>query len=323
MPRVSIIVPSYNHARYFDSCWKSVREQTMEDWELIVVDDGSSDDSVARWRAVGDARVKVHENEKNLGTYATQNRAVSLAESDLIAVLNSDDTWEPTKLELQLLELEKHPAAPLCYTLGWLANENLIKDDQIDHHQYLPHDSPQELFPHLIAENRVFASSVIFRKSFAQFDESLPYSGDWTALMFASFESPAAFVDERLSCWRIHGLGTHRVHGAVTKEHIRLRRAILARSSSWMGNRFEQALMKQRLSECALHLCALEVLMGRMGEARKAAALALRLGGGQHSMKRWLATFLPKVRVRKRLWPESEGFLDSSGLTDLADVRLP
>lgn len=90
-----------------------------------------------------------------------------------------------------------------------------------------------------------------------------------------------------------------------------------------MGNRFESALLKQRLAECALHLCADEVLMGRMGEARKAAALAMRLGGGQHSMKRWLATFLPKDRVRKRLWPESEGFLDADGLTNLSDVRLP
>ena len=80
MPRVSIIVPSFNHARFLPACLGSVLSQSLTDWELHLVDDGSSDDSIliAQGYAESDPRIKVLVNEQNLGTYGTQARALEL-----------------------------------------------------------------------------------------------------------------------------------------------------------------------------------------------------------------------------------------------------
>ena len=118
MPKVTIIVPSYNHVRFVKPCVESVLAQTFSDWEMIVVDDGSTDGAFEAFQQFTDPRIKVHQNEQNLGTYGTQNRAVALFQADLIAILNDDDTWAPTKLEAQIRALEKHPDAPFCYTRG-------------------------------------------------------------------------------------------------------------------------------------------------------------------------------------------------------------
>ena len=202
---------------------RSLQSQTMGDWELIAVDDGSTDDSVKILSETGDPRIRVSQNETNLGTYGNLYRALSMASSDLIAVLNSDDEWAPTKLELQLNALEKHPEAQICYTDGLaIGNTSRLGDVQGE----WPRDEVQELLPYLLQENRVLASSVIFRKPFVSFDPSMRYSGDWEALLRPVRNAPVAFVDTPLTKWRIHDRNTFvRSKGQVAEE-IRLRQSI-------------------------------------------------------------------------------------------------
>src|SRR5690349_16573876 len=118
MPDVSVIVPSYNHSVFLRDSIESVLAQTFNDWELVIVDDVSSDDSVEVARSYQDPRIRVVVNESNLGTYATLNQALDLAEGNLVGVLNSDDFWAPTKLESQVEAMAEVPEASFSYTYG-------------------------------------------------------------------------------------------------------------------------------------------------------------------------------------------------------------
>ena len=110
-PRVSIIIPSYNHGRFLRQCLQRVLDQTFTGWELILIDDGSKDDSVAIARSYADPRIQVHQNEANLGTYGTEQKALGMSRGEFVAVLNSDDLWHVEKLARQVELLEKHPEA--------------------------------------------------------------------------------------------------------------------------------------------------------------------------------------------------------------------
>lgn len=100
---VSVIMPSYNTARYIAETIRSVLAQTYADWELIVVDDCSTDNTDEVVSAfLGDPRIRYFKNEKNSGAAVSRNRALREARGKWIAFLDSDDIWMPEKLEKQL-----------------------------------------------------------------------------------------------------------------------------------------------------------------------------------------------------------------------------
>ncbi len=117
MTRVSIITPSYNSAFFIAQTIESVQRQTFDDWEMQIVDDGSSDDTVAlvRHYAAHDRRIKVHCLDVHRGPALCRNAAIEQARGRYIAFLDSDDMWAPTKLAEQLAFMNKQAAA-LSYT---------------------------------------------------------------------------------------------------------------------------------------------------------------------------------------------------------------
>lgn len=101
--KVSIIMPSYNTAKYIDETINSVLKQTYTEWELIIVDDCSTDETDAVVsKYLTDERIKYLKNEVNSGAAITRNRALREASGKWIAFLDSDDLWQPEKLEKQL-----------------------------------------------------------------------------------------------------------------------------------------------------------------------------------------------------------------------------
>ena len=106
---VSVIMPSYNTAEYISASIASVQEQTYTDWELIIVDDCSTDntDEVVK-PFLSDNRIKYIKNEKNSGAAVSRNRALREAKGKWIAFLDSDDLWLPVKLEKQIAFMKKN-----------------------------------------------------------------------------------------------------------------------------------------------------------------------------------------------------------------------
>lgn len=105
-PLVSIITPTYNHAKYIGACIESVKAQTFTNWELIIIDDGSTDATydIAKTYAETDSRIHLI-HQKNIGIFRlseTYNKALHLSKGDFIAILEGDDYWVSEKLEWQV-----------------------------------------------------------------------------------------------------------------------------------------------------------------------------------------------------------------------------
>ena len=99
---VSIIMPSYNTAQYIAETIQSVINQTYQNWELIIVDDCSTDDTDIVVGRIKDPRIRYIKNEKNSGAAVSRNRALRAANGRWVAFLDSDDLWKPEKLERQI-----------------------------------------------------------------------------------------------------------------------------------------------------------------------------------------------------------------------------
>ena len=105
---VSIIMPSYNCGQYVEETIRCVQAQTFQKWEIVFVDDCSTDDTENIVRSVNDSRIHYYKNEKNSGAAVSRNWALREAKGQWIAFLDSDDLWEPTKLERQVRFMEEN-----------------------------------------------------------------------------------------------------------------------------------------------------------------------------------------------------------------------
>lgn len=115
MPIVSILTTVYNREKYISACIDSVLASTFQDWEMIIVDDQSKDNSVAIAKAyeAKDTRIKVHVNDTNLGDYPNRNQAASYAKGKYIKYLDADDLIYPHGLEIMVNTMEQFPEAAL------------------------------------------------------------------------------------------------------------------------------------------------------------------------------------------------------------------
>ncbi len=120
---VSIIMPSYNTAPYIKETIQSVLNQTYEDWELLIVDDCSTDNTDEVLSEIYDPRIRIFKNECNSGAAVSRNRALREAKGQWIAYLDSDDLWMPEKLEKQIKFMESHG-----YTFSYTNYEEIDVD---------------------------------------------------------------------------------------------------------------------------------------------------------------------------------------------------
>ncbi len=121
-PRVSVCIPVFNREAYIGAAIQSVLAQDYADFELLLIDDGSTDDSIATIRRHDDPRVRLVCNESNLGIPATRNRALELARGEYLAWLDSDDRMTAGRLARQVRFLDQHPQ--VCMVGGWLRRFN-------------------------------------------------------------------------------------------------------------------------------------------------------------------------------------------------------
>jgi len=115
LPKVSILTTVYNREKYIAECIESVLASTYQDWELIIVDDQSTDQSVAIAKnyAAKDERIKVYVNEHNLGDYPNRNKAAKFAKGEYIKYLDADDFIYPHGLEIMVKSMEQFPEGAL------------------------------------------------------------------------------------------------------------------------------------------------------------------------------------------------------------------
>ncbi len=208
-PVVSVCICSYNHARFLPQTIDSVLSQTFQDFELIIIDDGSSDNSHAiltdyQKRYPEKIHYQWHEGHANRGISASCNIALGRARGQYFAWLGSDDYWFPEKLAKQVRFLTEHPEVGMVYssaqTLDVAGN-------------LLPVFGAQEsitvdAWRSFVVSNPVCASTaMIVHKAFEEvgtFDERLVFS-DWELWIRLAAKFPIGFMPEPLAAYRVHG----------------------------------------------------------------------------------------------------------------------
>lgn len=122
---VSIIMPAYNCEKYISESIDSVLNQTYRDWELLIINDWSTDNTlnIIEEYSIKDSRIKVISNYRNLGVSATRNRGIELATGEWIAFLDSDDIWKPEKIKTQV-SIAKKENAEFVFTASAYINES-------------------------------------------------------------------------------------------------------------------------------------------------------------------------------------------------------
>ncbi|MBD2095429.1 glycosyltransferase [Trichocoleus sp. FACHB-591] len=203
MPQVSVVIPTYNAIAYLPDTVASVLEQTYPDFELLIVDDGSSDRTVEWVSALTDARVRLITQE-NQGSAGARNRGIAESQGEYIAFLDADDLWAPTKLEKQVRCLEADPAVGLVNT--WVVNMDAAGNltDQV-----LMSDAEGEIWQAIAEENQIFCgSSPMVRRSCFEtvgvFDQTLRSAEDWDMWIRIAARYHFAVVKEPLVFYRQH-----------------------------------------------------------------------------------------------------------------------
>lgn len=160
-PLISIIMPAYNCEKFIMEAITSVIEQTYKSWELIVIDDGSKDNTVSIIKELSnkDDRIRFYINEENKGVSATRNRGISLANGDWIAFLDSDDMWKKDKLHKQVASL-KDKKAEFIFTGSSFINE------LGSFYQGILEVPDKVAYKNLRTHNVISCSSVLIKKSF-------------------------------------------------------------------------------------------------------------------------------------------------------------
>ena len=160
MPKISIITPAYNCEKYLEQSVDSVLSQTWQDWELLIIDDCSKDNTYALMQKLAkkDERIRILQNPQNSGAAATRNNGVRQASGEWIAFIDSDDLWEPDKLEKQMALLLKIPEAALVFTGSAFID---AQGNRIAHILHVPEKINRKK---LLGHNVISFSSVLIRK---------------------------------------------------------------------------------------------------------------------------------------------------------------
>ncbi|WP_435076782.1 glycosyltransferase family 2 protein [Halococcus sp. AFM35] len=197
MPLVSAILPTYNRAEYVAGAIDTVLAQTHDDIEVVVVDDGSTDDTEERLAAYADdGRVRVRYNEENRGISASMNRAAALADGEFVCVLNDDDRWHEEKVERQLAAFERAgEEVGIVYTGG------VVKQGDRVVRVYRP-ERRGDIYPDVIARFGLHphSSHMLRAECFGLggFDPDFPRGVDWDHCIRLARDYEFEYVDERL-----------------------------------------------------------------------------------------------------------------------------
>lgn len=211
MPKVSVILPCFNHARFVTEAAESVLGQTHRDLELIITDDCSSDNSweVIKGIAARDERVRIIRHEKNQGLPTSRNDGLRIATGEFIAFCDADDVWEPQKAAAQVELLLDNPTYDVVYCETLIIDEHSRLTGQRFSQIYpLAKVTSGWLFAELVKRNFINVQSAMMRKSclktVSQFDADLGVLEDWWYWVQLAPHHQFLYSPQPLARYRIH-----------------------------------------------------------------------------------------------------------------------
>lgn len=201
VPKVSVIIPAYNAMTYLPDAIESVFRQTFDDFELIIVNDGSTDGTEQYISQLADSSIRLISQE-NSGKSQARNKGIAEAQAEYLAFLDADDLWEPTKLDKQVSCLDRHPEVGLVYTWTAMADQEGKPTGQV-----VAFHAEGHVWKELIQKNIVACGStpLVRRdcfKAIGLFSIDLPHCEDWDMWLRIATHYPIAVVKEPLVRYR-------------------------------------------------------------------------------------------------------------------------
>lgn len=198
-PRISVVSPVYNRAGLVERALRSVLAQTLQDFELIVVDDGSTDELAPALERVRDPRLRLVRHERNRGTGAARNTGIKEARGPCVAFIDSDDEWLPEMLERLRARLEAGGPERSLALSGFY-----LERDQLGRREARPLADTADWYLRLLAGCNVSLGScaLVRRSTFDEiglFDERMRRFEDWDWLLRYSAKHPIAALAEPLA----------------------------------------------------------------------------------------------------------------------------
>ncbi len=210
MPKISVIMSCFNHDKFVSDAIKSVLNQRFSDFEFLIIDDNSTDTTFDIVNSFNDPRIKIFRNDKNFGMVLNTNSLIKKSTGEYIAIINSDDSWQPEKLEKQLDFLENNCNYGACFTTANIIYEDnkIIKNQIQDSLKYLEFNRHGFLnyffffnnplcYPSVLIRKKVFEKTGFFNPAFIiLLDIEM-----WIRIAFAGFEIKV--LNENLTNFRI------------------------------------------------------------------------------------------------------------------------
>lgn len=201
MPKVTVIIPAYNAEKFIEQTIDSVLAQTFQDFEIIVINDGSNDKTAEIVNSYGFSVRCIQTT--NGGVSRARNLGINNALGEYIAFLDSDDLWEPTKLEKQVVLLDENPNIGLCFTALERVDQNLKLIGKTEAHNYPDFCEALLLYSCVVTGS---CSSVMLRTRIAKqtegFDTSFTNYEDWEYWLQLSLITEFAPIPEYLVKYR-------------------------------------------------------------------------------------------------------------------------
>lgn len=210
-PKLSIILPCYNHEDYISNCLTCIIEQKFNDYEVLILDDASSDSTeltISKWLQIQrDERFNYIRNQVNIGATKNFNKGLSIAKGNYIVFLSGDDYWSSEFLKTLMDVLEEHnydyvfcKTAVIDHLGKYLRS---IPDDELSLDNY------NSILNAMLFGNIIAGHSVIFKKEFIDrfgyFNENLKYLSDWEFLLRLVKNCKGIYIPQELAYYRIHG----------------------------------------------------------------------------------------------------------------------
>ena len=197
-PRISVLMPVYNAGRFIAEAIDSILNQSFKPFEFIIIDDGSTDNSVAIIESYKDPRIKLFRNERNMGISPTLNKGIALASCELIARMDADDISHPQRLQKQFGYMKRNPDCALLSTWARVISEDnkFIRLERYRSNFY---------YYNLTFECWMYHPTIMFRKSAVEEVGmySMPYSEDYDLFWKVSTRFRIGNLGEALVDYRI------------------------------------------------------------------------------------------------------------------------
>lgn len=204
MPKLSVLMPVYNAEKFLAEAIESILTQTFTDFEFLIIDDGSTDSSLSIIRSYTDPRIRLVQNEQNLGISATLNKGIELAASDLIARMDADDISHPDRLEKQYYFSQNHPDGALytCWTHTITEDKRSIKKETFN---------PRYYYYNQTFECWVYHPTMLYRRQAVKAVGSyaVRYAEDWELIWqltrsYKHYHQPEVLLDYRITSQSLH-----------------------------------------------------------------------------------------------------------------------